>query len=72
MKLTLNGKGARRWTLDGKLHRLDGPAAEYADGYRSWWVAGRRHRTDGPAVEYASGSREWWVDGTQIKVWRNK
>jgi hypothetical protein len=23
--------------LDGKLHRIDGPAVEIYDGYKEWW-----------------------------------
>ena len=44
------------------LHRLDGPAVEYADGGKDWWVEGKRHRLDGPAFENASGYKEWWVE----------
>jgi hypothetical protein len=60
----INSRGDRRWCKPGTyiLHRLDGPAVEYADGTRQWWVDGKLHRLDGPAVEYADGSREWWVD----------
>jgi hypothetical protein len=29
---------------DGKLHREDGPAAEYGDGTKEWWINGKRHR----------------------------
>jgi len=31
----------RYWYLNGKLHREDGPAVEYADGRREWWVNGK-------------------------------
>lgn len=30
--------GSKVWRLDGKLHREDGPAIEYADGRKSWWL----------------------------------
>ena len=46
-----------------KLHRLDGPAVEYADGDKEWFVDGKRHRLDGPAVECANGAKEWYVEG---------
>jgi hypothetical protein len=44
------------------LHRSDGPAIEYTNGYKAWYVDGKRHRTDGPAIEYADGSKSWYVD----------
>jgi len=47
----------------GRLHRLDGPAIEHADGYRAWYAEGKIHRLDGPAIEHGDGTREWWVEG---------
>lgn len=52
----------------GRKHRLDGPAAEWADGPREWWFNGQLHRLDGPAVELANGTRQWWVDGKQHRL----
>jgi len=49
---------------DGRLHRLDGPAIEWADGSKEYWVNGKRHRLDGPAME-CKGSKEYWVDGKE-------
>ena len=43
------------WFINGKLHREDGPAVEYADGSKDWYINGIRHRENGPAVEYADG-----------------
>ena len=54
--------------LEGKMHRLDGPAIEYSDGYKAWWVNGQLHRIDGPAVEYSEGNKEWWVNGKLHRV----
>jgi hypothetical protein len=61
----IDSDGSRRWYKPGTwiLHRLDGPACEYADGSREWWVNDKRHHLDGPACEYADGSRWWLVDG---------
>ena len=56
-------KGDTYWRLDGKLHRLDGPAVEYAEGTKDWYVNGKRHREDGPAYEDADGSKDWYVNG---------
>ena len=46
-----------------KLHREDGPAIEYADGFKYWYLNGKRHREDGPAAEYIDGSKEWYRNG---------
>ena len=51
-----------------RLHRLNGPAIEHADGDKSWYVNGKRHRLDGPAIEYASGYKEWWVEGKRHRL----
>jgi len=53
--------GTKRWRLNGKLHRTDGPAVEGADGTKAWFINGKRHREDGPAIERANGSKEWWI-----------
>jgi hypothetical protein len=32
--------GTLVWFLDGRRHRVDGPAVEYADGIKVWWLNG--------------------------------
>jgi len=34
--------GDQYWYLNGKLHREDGPAIEYADGICERWLNGKR------------------------------
>ena len=48
---------------EGELHRLNGPAIEYADGTKGWYVDGKKHRLDGPAFEYTDGTKDWYVNG---------
>ena len=48
---------------DGKLHREDGPAVVWIDGYKAWYLKGERHRTDGPAIIEADGSKFWCLNG---------
>jgi hypothetical protein len=50
------------------LHRTDGPAVEYTNGYKAWWVDGKRHRLDGPAFEWFDGHKEWYVDGKRHRL----
>lgn len=50
-------------TYDGKFHRDDGPAIEYADGSKFWYKNGKLHRTDGPAIEYPNGTVVWYNNG---------
>lgn len=42
-------------TMNGKEHRLDGPAMEHASGAKSWWVDGRfiTARADDPKFKRA-------------------
>jgi hypothetical protein len=60
--------------LNGTLHREDGPAIEWADGYKSWYLNGKKHREDGPALEYASGRKAWWLNGEELteKEFKNR
>jgi hypothetical protein len=55
--------GDKEWWLNGKRHRTDGPAVEWADGDKHWWLNGQPHRADGPAIERASGSKHWFLNG---------
>ena len=62
-KVRVCDSGKKVWHLKGKLHREDGPAVEYADGYKSWYLNDKLHREDGPAVEWASGTKFWFLNG---------
>jgi len=61
--------GGRSWhDSENKLHRLDGPAVENADGSRAWMIHGQTHRLDGPAIENADGTCAWMVSGKYHRV----
>jgi len=51
------------YLIDGKEHRVSGPAIEREDGHREWWRYGKPHRIGGPAVEHVDGMREWFQNG---------
>ena len=57
--------GTRQWYLNGKRHREDGPAIEYADGSRYWYLNGKSHREDGPAFEHPDGRRSWYLNDVE-------
>ena len=59
----VSDNGDKSWWLDGKLHRIDGPAVEWFDGTKYWYLDDKCHRVDGPAVEYANGTKSWYLDG---------
>ena len=60
--MTVNEFGTKTWRLNDKLHREDGPAAEYANGTKAWWLSGVRHREDGPAFEGGDGAKAWYLN----------
>ena len=64
--MEIDAFGTRRWWINDRLHRLDGPAVIGADGYQEWWINDRLHRLDGPAVIGADGSQQWWICGVLL------
>jgi hypothetical protein len=58
--------GNKAWYLNGKYHREDGPATEWADGTKGWYLNDKLHREDGPAVEWADGYKEWFLNGKGV------
>jgi len=64
--IELDNFGNKLWrNKDGKFHRLDGPAVEFADGDKQWWKKGNLHRLDGPAIEVGS-YKAWWKNGVKF------
>ena len=51
--------GNKYWFLNGKLHREDGPAAEYNTGNKEWYINDILHREDGPAIDCKDGTKFW-------------
>jgi hypothetical protein len=64
--VTVDDNGDKHWWLDGKRHRVDGPAIEHADGSKRWYLHDKLHRVDGPAIEWASGGKRWYLDGKEL------
>jgi hypothetical protein len=65
----INEFGTKSWyNEDGKLHREDGPAAEYINGAKEWYLDGKRHREEGPAIEFAGRGRDkyWYYNGEYV------
>jgi hypothetical protein len=66
--MTTDEYGTKEWRQNGRLHRTDGPAIEYANGTKLWHQNGLLHRTDGPAVEWADGHKEWRQNGRRHRT----
>jgi len=64
----IDKSGNKFWRGNGKPHRLDGPAVEYANGTKVWYVDGKRHRLDGPAFEQRDGYKAWYVNGERHRL----
>ena len=60
-ELIIDEYGTKRWYLNDLLHRIDGPAVEYANGDKEWYLNDKLHRTDGPAVERSNGDKFWYL-----------
>ena len=44
------------YRLHGKLHREDGPAIEFSNGFKQWWLDGERFK------------EEEFLDATELAV----
>tara|TARA_B110000503_G_C7058933_1_gene375765 strand:+ start:856 stop:1116 length:261 start_codon:yes stop_codon:yes gene_type:complete len=64
--------GTKRWTLNGLLHREEGPAIILYDGTKAWYLNNKCHREDGPAVEWFNGCNEWHYHGKRITCKNNQ
>ena len=64
----VSSNGNKHWRLNGKYHRVDGPATEHSNGSKEWYLDGKLHRVDGPAFEDADGSKEWYLHGKRHRV----
>ena len=60
--------GHKYWFLNGKLHREDGPAAEYNTGNKEWYINDILHREDGPAIDCKDGTKFWFVHGVPHRL----
>jgi len=58
--------GTKRWFLNGKHHREDGPAVECTNGQKEWWLNDGLHREDGPAVEWDDGGKSWFLHDKEV------
>ena len=56
----VNEYGDKEWSLNGQIHREDGPAVEWSDGYKEWWLNSKLHRENGPAIEWPDGTKLWY------------
>lgn len=56
------------WMVNGKLHRLDGPAIDENNGHQEYWVNGKKHREDGPAIIDKNGYQEYWINGKRHRM----
>jgi hypothetical protein len=64
MNPVIDKEGTKLWyDAEGRPHRADGPAVEWANGTNVWYLNGLCHRTDGPAIEYANGNKAWYLNG---------
>jgi hypothetical protein len=65
-KMIVDSDGTKRWLLNGKYHREDGPAIERPNRRKEWWLNGKRHCENGPAIEYPDGSKCWYLNDKQV------
>ncbi len=60
--------GTIRWiSLDGELHRENGPAIVWMSRHNEWYLYGKRHRENGPAF-IGSSHKAWYKHGVRHRL----
>jgi len=65
-KVKVYNNSTKWFNLEGKLHREDGPAVEWANGDKSYYLNGKLHREDGPALEDVDGYKSYSINGEYL------
>ena len=61
--------GTKEWYLNGKIHREDGPAIEWASGYKGWWLNGKKlTEQEHQAQTQACTNKLIEIDGKKYKL----
>ncbi len=61
--VTEDENGTIEHFLNGKHHRVDGPAIIYSNGRKVWCLNDKIHRVGGPAIEDEDGFHSWYING---------
>jgi len=56
--------GTKQWFLNGKRHREDGPAVEWADGDKEWFLDGKRLTEQ----EHRKATTKSTCDGKEVEI----
>ena len=66
-KCNIDVYGNKRWYINGKLHREDGPTIELKSGTKIWCFDGEYHRLDGPAIVRGDdGPSGWYINDCHV------
>lgn len=69
LTIIISKDGSTRYlNSEGKLHRIYGPAIEFADGRKEWYKNGECHREDGPAIINETGDKFWYQNDRPHRV----
>ena len=64
---TTDINGTKKWQLDGRYHREDGPAIELKSGTKIWCFDGEYHRLDGPTIVRGDyGPSGWYINDCNV------
>ncbi len=67
IQITTSGRSIE-YKIDGRLHRINGPAMEVVGNVKIWYISDTKHRTDGPAAEWTDGTQEWYMHGKRHRL----
>jgi hypothetical protein len=62
---TIVYKDRKEWYKNGKLHRENGPAIQYKNGFKKWYKNGILYRECGPKI--IKHNKKWFINGQSLE-----
>lgn len=66
--IEINLANTKRYYLNDKQHRLDGPATEWYDGAKQWHTNNKLHRVDGHAFNWCLAANYHWLNHIAVSL----
>lgn len=62
---TIEYEDRKEWYKNDKLHRINGPAIHYKNGFKKWYINGILYKECGPKI--IKHNKKWYINGKLLE-----